>query len=124
MTSNLIKHSKSLRKNSTKAEKILWSKIRASQLEGIKFRRQQPIENYIVDFVSFEKRLIIELDGGQHSTNKAKDRKRDALLVEKGFIVLRFWNNEVFENLDGVLGIINELPRSRAARYQNEFLSY
>ena len=106
MASNLTKHAKSLRKNSTKAETLLWSRIRSRQLEGIKFRRQQPIENYIVDFVSFEERIIIELDGGQHADLKQKDQRRDKRLTENGYTVLRFWNNDVLENIDAVLEII------------------
>ena len=94
---------KNLRKNSTDAERILWQQLRAKQLFGKKFRRQQPIKNYIVDFVSFEKRVIIELDGGQHAEYTQKDHERDRILSEDGFTVLRFWNNEVLENLDGVL---------------------
>ena len=77
-------------------------------MEGMKFRRQQPIENFIVDFVSFEKRIVIELDGGQHAKNKEKDNKRDRLLTENGFIVLRFWDNEVFDNIEGVLEVIRQ----------------
>ena len=106
MTANLTKFAKKLRKNATAAENLLWSKLRARQLEGIKFRRQQPIENYIVDFVSFEKHIVIELDGGQHATAKDKDSKRDSMLAENGFRVLRFWNNEVLENKEGVLEVI------------------
>ena len=106
MTSNLIKHAKSLRKNAKKAEALLWNKIRAKQREGAKFRRQQPIGTYIVDFVSFEKHIIIELDGGQHSDQRPKDHLRDKRLTEKGFTVLRFWNNDVLENIDAVPEII------------------
>lgn len=75
-------------------------------MEGVKFRRQQPIEGYIVDFVSFEHRIVIELDGGQHADAQAEDRQRDACLTMNGFTVLRFWNNEVFENVGGVLAVI------------------
>jgi very-short-patch-repair endonuclease len=75
-------------------------------MEGVKFRRQQPIEGYIVDFVSFEQRIVIELDGGQHADARAEDRQRDGCLTMNGFTVLRFWNNEVFENLEGVLAVI------------------
>ena len=106
MTFKLTKYERSLRKNSTKAEALLWSKIRSRQLEGIKFRRQQSIENYIVDFVTFEKRIIIELDGGQHADQKREDQMRDKLLSENGFTVLRFWNNDVFKDIDSVLEII------------------
>lgn len=99
----LTKYAKSLRQNATDAEKILWHHLRARQIEGIKFRRQQPIENYIVDFVSFETRLVVELDGGQHAGDKKKDQQRDRFLNDNGFRVLRFWNHEVSENIDGVL---------------------
>jgi len=92
-----------LRKRSTDAEILLWGKLKARQLEEIKFRRQQPIEDCIVDFVSFEKRVIIELDGGQHAADENIDRERDKFFEENGFTVLRFWNSEVLENLDGVL---------------------
>jgi very-short-patch-repair endonuclease len=95
-----------LRKNPTKAENLLWQKLRNRQLEGSKFRRQQPVGPYILDFVNFEKRIVIEVDGGQHAILKDKDKKRDAWLNAEGFEVMRFWNNEVFENLDGVLQVI------------------
>ncbi len=75
------------------------------QMEGYKFRRQQTIDNYIVDFVCFENRLIIEIDGGQHAENE-KDVERDKYLSKNGFKVLRFWNNEVFTNIKGVLVVI------------------
>jgi len=108
MTDSLTKFAKTLRRNSTDTEAFLWKRLRARQVEGIKFRRQQPIENFIVDFVSFEKRMIIELDGGQHARDRHKDILRDRFLAENGFRVLRFWNNEVLENIDGVLEVIRE----------------
>ena len=89
-------------------ESLLWSKLRARQLQGIKFRRQQPIKNFIVDFVSFEKRIVIEIDGGQHKMNKEKDNERDRFLSENCFTVLRFWDNDVSENLEGVLEVIRK----------------
>jgi very-short-patch-repair endonuclease len=95
-----------LRKRLTDAERMLWNRLRAKQIEGVKFRRQEPIDNYVVDFVCFEKRLIIELDGGQHAADKKKDIRRDKYLEENGFRVLRFWNSEVFTNIDGVLEMI------------------
>ena len=97
---------KKLRKNQTRAEAALWNKLRAKQLEEVKFRRQQPIGNYIVDFVSFEKRVVIEVDGGQHAEKKKEDSKRDLFLIGSGFRVLRFWNNEVLENMNGVMETI------------------
>ena len=108
MTLNLTKLAKDLRKNATEAEALLWSRLRPRQIEGAKFRRQQPLENFIVDFVSFEKRIVIELDGGQHAEDRDKDEERDTCLKNNGFIVLRFWNNEVFENLQGVLETIRQ----------------
>ena len=98
-----------LRKNATYAENILWNRLRARQIEGLKFRRQQSIENLIVDFVNFEKRIVIEVDGGQHAVQKTKDRKRDKQLRDMGFKVLRFWNNEVIENTDEVLEYIRRI---------------
>ena len=77
-------------------------------MEGVKFRRQQPIESFIVDFVSFKKRIVIEIDGGQHAMAKDKDNERDGMLVENGFTVLRFWNNEGLQNIDGVLEVIRQ----------------
>ncbi len=97
-----------LRNNSTDTERFLWRHLRNSQLEGIKFRRQQPIESYIVDFVSFDKRIVIELDGGQHVENVEYDDQRDACLRANGFIVLRFWNNDVIKNTEGVLEVIRQ----------------
>ncbi|KTC70118.1 multidrug efflux protein [Legionella birminghamensis] len=84
-----------LRKNSTPAERHLWYYLRANRL-GFKFKRQVPIGVYIVDFV-LEKRLIIELDGGQHMSNHIYDRKRTDWLMAHGFKVLRFWNHDVFQ---------------------------
>ena len=97
---------KNLRKRLTDAERLLWNHLRAKQIEGVKFRRQEPIDNYIVDFVCFENRLIIEVDGGQHAIEKEKDFERGSYLKKNGFRILRFWNNEVFTNIDGVLDII------------------
>jgi very-short-patch-repair endonuclease len=84
--------------------------LRDKQIDGVKFRRQQPIENYVVDFVSFEKRLIIEIDGGQHdeAENKKRDEQRTAWLEKDGYRVIRFWNNDVLLNIEGVLTKIKE----------------
>ena len=99
---------KELRNNSTDTERLLWRYLRNRQMEGVKFRRQQPIETYIVDFVSFDKRIVIELDGGQHAENEEYDTQRDGCLKANGFVVLRFWNNEAIENIEGVLEVIRE----------------
>jgi very-short-patch-repair endonuclease len=88
----------------TDAERRIWMQLRAHRLHGISFRRQASIGPYIVDFVSFHKRLIIEIDGGQHASTHAKrDRIRDAWLRQQGFTVRRYWNNDIFENMNGVL---------------------
>ncbi len=97
-----------LRNNATKQEKILWHYLKNSQLD-YKFRRQQPIGNYIVDFFCPELKLIIELDGGQHdeTINKEYDILRDDFLKSLGYTVLRIWNNEIDKNIDGVINYIN-----------------
>jgi very-short-patch-repair endonuclease len=94
-----------LRRNSTIAESKLWRKLRVRELSGFKFVRQEPIGRYVADFVCREYRLIIEVDGGQHVDSK-RDMVRDAWLREHRYRVLRFWNNDVIENLDGVLETI------------------
>jgi very-short-patch-repair endonuclease len=94
---------RNLRRNQTHAERKLWSKLRARQLCGVKFRRQHPIGPYIVDFCSPERAMVIEVDGGQHSENVETDRKRSDYLTSHGYCVLRFWNHEVMENIEAVL---------------------
>jgi very-short-patch-repair endonuclease len=103
-----IGKAKVLRKRSTEAEKRLWGKLRAKQLGKLKFRRQQPIGKYIVDFISFEKSIVIELDGGQHAIEKERDIQRDEWLKREGFKILRFWDNDVLENLEGVMEVIQK----------------
>ncbi|HWE75069.1 MAG TPA: crossover junction endodeoxyribonuclease RuvC [Stellaceae bacterium] len=97
-----------LRRDATDAEKLLWSKLRNAQLEQAKFRRQEPILGFTADFVCHEKRLIVELDGGQHSWQTDKDERRTRMLEQAGFRVVRFWNNDVLGNLDGVLEQLRE----------------
>ena len=101
-------NARELRKNLTEAERTLWRHLRLRQFGGYKFRRQQPIGNYIVDFVCLEKRLIIELDGGQHSEQIAYDSERNAWLEEQGFSILRFWNNQVLKEIEPVKQVIME----------------
>lgn len=101
-------HATELRNNPTPQEYKLWLYLRTSQFDGIKFRRQQIIDKYIVDFVSFEKRIIIELDGGQHAENIKYDKKRDDFLKSQNFNVIRIWNNDIDTNIDGVLEYISE----------------
>jgi very-short-patch-repair endonuclease len=94
-----------LRREMTDAEGKLWSVLRDRQLGGAKFRRQQPIGPFIVDFVCQERRLIIEADGGQHA-ECATDHRRNVFLESKGYRVLRFWNNDILTNLDGIAQVI------------------
>jgi very-short-patch-repair endonuclease len=100
---NLRERAKRLRSHQTEAEQRLWYHLRAHRLMGLKFRRQKPLGRYIVDFLCHECRLIIEVDGGQHATQTAYDQARDVWLREQGYQVLRFWNHEVMQELDGVL---------------------
>jgi very-short-patch-repair endonuclease len=100
----IITLARNLRHRPTDAEKKLWLILRSRQFENSKFRRQEPIGEYIVDFVSLDKQLIIETDGGQHNLplEIEKDEIRTRCLEEKGFQIIRFWNNDVLQNLDGV----------------------
>ena len=97
-----------LRKNQTPQEKKVWDMLRNHQIYGYEFRRQYPIGDYIVDFICREKKIIIELDGGQHNEpeNIDKDKQRTTFLENKGYTVLRFWNNEVDNNIEGVYEVI------------------
>jgi very-short-patch-repair endonuclease len=91
-----------MRSNPTDAERRLWSILRAGRLEGLRWRRQEIIDDlYIADFICFEHRLIVEADGGQHAEN-AYDAERDSYLIAQGFRILRFWNNDALTNSDGV----------------------
>ncbi len=101
----ILSKAKELRSNQTDAEGLLWHYLQNKQLDGHKFRRQQPIENYIIDFICLEKKLIVELDGSQHGEDSARkyDQKRTEFLEKNGFKVLRFWNDEVFKNISDVL---------------------
>jgi len=105
---DLHKHSiaKAFRRNLTDTERFLWKHLRARRIEGYKFRRQEPIGHYIADFVCQEARMIVEVDGGQHSVERGKDFERDRWFEEQGYKVLRFWNNEVLTNINGVLEVI------------------
>ena len=98
-----LQKARTLRQNRTDAEGLLWRYLRNKQLGGYKFRRQQPIGPYIADFACLPEKLFIELDGGQHAAQQAHDDRRDEFLRGKGYRILRFWNNEVFENCFGVL---------------------
>ncbi len=107
-SSQTLLRAKELRQNHTNAENLLWYYLRNKRLDNYKFRRQQAVGKYIVDFVCLEKKLIIELDGGQHGEDKniKYDAKRDQFLKDSGFKILRFWNDEVFKNCLEVLDVI------------------
>ena len=106
-----------LRRASTGVEQRLWCRLRDRQLGGIKFRRQEPIGLFVVDFCSLEAKLVVELDGGQHAEQMGKDAARTAALERFGYRVLRFWNSEVTENLDEVL---ERIAAAASARWQEK----
>jgi adenine-specific DNA-methyltransferase len=106
----LTSRSRGLRKRSTEAERKLWRVLRSRQLNGFKFRKQVEIDAYVVDFLCTERRLIIEVDGGQHSPER--DARRTAFLEGQGFRVIRFWNHDVLQNLDGVWTTIEQALES------------
>ena len=116
---NLTPLARKLRSDLTDAEKYLWKYLRYKQFDGLRFRRQQPLGPYIVDFVNFEKRIIIEVDGGQHNENPQGDIERDNWLKKHNFEVLRFWNNDVIENAEGVLEVIRKKCFSRIEGSKN-----
>jgi len=86
----------------TDAERKLWSLLRGKRFEGLKFRRQHPFDNYILDFVCLEEKIVLEVDGGQHQERLTEDSIRTNVLEKAGFRVLRFWNHEVLQNFDAV----------------------
>lgn len=107
-----IRKARALRKAMPKSEVILWSRLRREQLGGYRFRRQIPIGPYIADFACAELRLLIEVDGATHTTPAEieRDARRTAFLQQQGWLVWRVWNNEVYDNLEGVLeGLLIEL---------------
>ena len=105
-----VNRARELRKNPTEAERKLWAHLRLRKIGGYKFERQHPLGPFIVHFVCIAKRLIIEVDGGQHDEKRFYDAKRDKWLEERGFTVIRFWNNEVLKHIDIVTEVIaNEL---------------
>ncbi|MBV8635359.1 MAG: endonuclease domain-containing protein, partial [Burkholderiaceae bacterium] len=109
---HLTKFAKTLRTTLTEAENRLWYHIRAHRFLGLKFRRQKPIGNYIVDFVCHECQLILELDGGQHQEMIEEDKRRDEWLQAQGYTVLRFWDNDVLNQTEAVLEKIRSVTRS------------
>ena len=112
----LKRFKKTLRTNQTDAESRLWYHLRDRRSQGWKFRRQHILQGYIVDFVCLERKLIIELDGGQHAEQEAYDNRRTRVLEKDGFKVIRFWNNEVLTNTEGVLEMILNTPHPPIGR--------
>jgi very-short-patch-repair endonuclease len=104
----LKQNARRLRKQMTDAERALWHLLRRKQIDGHRFRKQVPIGKYIVDFVCLDARLVIEVDGGQHSDAAEADAVRDAWLRSQNFRVLRFWNNDVLKNPEGVMQVVIE----------------
>ena len=105
-TPKIMHRAGELRQNQTEAEAKLWSRLRAHRMAGVQFRRQHAIGNYIVDFCSPRRKLIIELDGSQHLDQAEYDLERTQYLEVKGYRVLRFWNNDVMNEIDAVLNVI------------------
>jgi very-short-patch-repair endonuclease len=108
---------KQLRQTMTRAETLLWRHLKASRIDGLGFRRQAPIQNYIADFVCFSAKLIVELDGESHDFEERQkaDQKRDAFFLAEDFQVLRFTNDQVMSNLEGVVEAIRQAAASRAS---------
>lgn len=102
----LLHNARQLRRRMTDAEQYLWQHLRDRRLNGYKFRRQQPIGNYIADFVCIRPKLIIEADGSQHDEQRAYDETRSESLRALGFHVLRFWNHDILQQTDAVLSVI------------------
>jgi len=106
----LTSYAKELRRNQTDAERVLWMRLRARQVNGLKFRRQHPIGCYITDFCCPEKHLVIEVDGGQHTSRTFADKRRTEFLAQQGYWVLRYWNHDVLTDPEAVLQhIINAM---------------
>ncbi len=115
MVSRNIATARALRRNLTDAERKLWFKLRDRRLAGMKFRRQMPVGRYIADFACEQSRLIVEIDGGQHADRAGRDAERTFEIEAMGYLVLRFWNNDVLQNMDGVLDRIAASAQQRAS---------
>jgi very-short-patch-repair endonuclease len=107
-----IKTARALRRNQTDAETRLWRHLRDRRFLGLKFRRQAPVGRYVADFLCLDLMLIVELDGGQHAEN-SKDRERTRALEAKGYSVVRYWNNDVLSNTEGVLAHLSGIRERR-----------
>ena len=113
---NLTHRARNLRRQQTPQEARLWAQLRRRGLAGRNFHRQYVLGSYILDFICLEERLIVEVDGGQHGASVSKDAARTAWLQAQGFRVLRFWNTEVEQNLEGVIGTIAAAFADRGRR--------
>ena len=109
-----LSHARRMRAEMTDAERRLWSRLRRRQIEGLHFRKQVEIGNYVVDFCCLKRRLIVEVDGSQHAEREAQDERRTDWLNDEGYRVLRFWNNEVLQNTDGVVEMILRVLKGEA----------
>ena len=114
MPDSLLPHAKRMRHEPTEAEACLWRRLRAGRLRQYKFKRQQPMASYIVDFVCFEQKLVIEADGSQHLENSIYDEARNQWLQSQGFTVLRFWNDDILRDTDVVLDTILRALESKS----------
>jgi very-short-patch-repair endonuclease len=114
----LLEAARTLRKSMTDAEQLMWRCLRQKQLGGFRFRRQHPFERFVLDFYCCEAKLAVELDGGQHNEPEAivHDMERTAFLEQHGIQVIRFWNNELFQNLEGVLQSVYDTALLRVGR--------
>ena len=114
----LLEAARALRKSITDAEQLMWHCLRQKQLGGFRFRRQHPFERFVLDFYCCEAKLAVELDGGQHNEPEAivRDTERTAFLEQHGIQVIRFWNNKVFQNLEGVLQSVYDASLRRTGR--------
>jgi very-short-patch-repair endonuclease len=104
----MLRYARTLRKDPTHAERVLWQRLRRRQLAGFKFRRQHSVGPYICDFACLEASIIVELDGSQHAEQSDYDMRRDTFLRSRGFRVLRFWNNDVLVRTEVILETIYE----------------
>lgn len=116
-----IQFVRKLRREMTDAERWLWRRLRLKQVEGYKFRRQHPVGGYVVDFVCLERKIIVEIDGGQHTEHLAYDSRRSGELRSRGFRIVRFWNHEVLNDIDAVLEVIRGelMPSSESSPHPN-----
>ncbi len=114
-TPKIFGRAKQLHRNMTEAEAKLWKHLRAHRMDDVHFRNQHAIGNYIVDFCAPRRKLIIELDGSQHLEQEEYDEERTGFLKSKGYKVLRFWNNDVMNNIDSVLTVIWDTLKEQEA---------